>query len=92
MKKPIFLPQDFQQKLDFFNAQHVAEIANDIFESWYKNNIKPIKEGKEKGWIKVGEYTVCEFIDYEGKPCLWIEKEDGEAMTIDIDEIWEKYF
>ena len=53
MKKPLFLPQDFQQKLDFFTAQHVAEIAEDIFESWYKNNIEnapTVYLGKDESW------------------------------------------
>ena len=51
-----------------------------------------INKAAEKAWIKVGEYTVSEFIDNKNQPCLWIENKDGEAVGVDIEQLWRETF
>lgn len=49
----------------------------------------------ESGVIACGKYLIYPGKTWDGKPMVWIDKEDGEAMGLDeksLDEIWKDRF
>lgn len=62
-------------------------------EGWQRNLAKEI-EFRLKDELKVGNYTLSEYVDFPKEddiksPIIWLEKDTGEGMSVNLEEFFK---